>query len=78
MLEEKEFMPLQFDVIVEHDSEGYFVASVPAFRGCHTQAMSLDTLTERIQEAIALCLEVEGPPAEPLSFVGIQRVTVNA
>ena len=71
-------MSLQFDVIIEQDSEGYFVASVPALKGCHTQAKSLDVLMERIQEAIALCLEVEGPPAETLSFVGVQRVTVNA
>jgi len=30
----------QFDVIVEKNSEGYFVASVPALAGCHTQAKS--------------------------------------
>jgi predicted RNase H-like HicB family nuclease len=52
------------------------VASVPALPGCHTQARSLDELSERIQEAIALYLEVEGEPAEPLDFVGIQRVAV--
>jgi len=48
-----------FNVIIERDSEGYFVASVPELRGCHTQAKSLDTLMERIREAIELCLEVE-------------------
>lgn len=70
-------MSLQFDVIIEQDSEGYFVASVPALKGCHTQAKALDVLMERIQEAIALCLEVEGQPAETLNFVGVQRVTVH-
>ena len=71
-------MTRQFDVIVEKDSEGYFVASVPALPGCHTQAKSLDELMERIREAIALCLEVQGAPAAHLDFVGVQRVTVNA
>jgi predicted RNase H-like HicB family nuclease len=52
-------MARAFNVIVERDSEGYYVASVPELRGCHTQARSLDTLMERIQEAIELCLEFE-------------------
>jgi predicted RNase H-like HicB family nuclease len=64
----------EFSVIIERDEDGYFVASVPALRGCHTQAKSLDVLMQRIKEAIELCLEV----AEPVSneFIGIQRVAV--
>ena len=49
-----------FDVVVERDQDGLYVASVPALRGCHTQAASLDELMERIRESIELCLEVEG------------------
>ena len=49
----------EFSVIIEKDADGYFVASVSALRGCHTQAKSLDTLRKRIKEAIALCFEVE-------------------
>jgi len=49
-------MTREFSVIVERDSEGYYVASVTELRGCHTQARSLDTLMERIREAIELCL----------------------
>ena len=65
-----------FDVVIEKDSEGWYVASVPALKGCHTQARSLDALMKRIREAIALCLEVRGEEAEGLEFVGIQRVSV--
>ena len=50
----------EFDVIVEKDADGYYVASVPALHGCHTQARSLDKLMQRVQESIALCIEVEG------------------
>ena len=71
-------MQRQFDVIIERDSEGYYIASVPQLRGCHTQANSLDVVMERIREAIALCLEVEGGASADLEFVGIQRVTVAA
>ncbi len=71
-------MNSEFSVIIEQDSEGYFVASVPELRGCHTQAKSLDQLIERIKEAIKLCLEVEKEkPYIPSRFIGIQRVAVE-
>lgn len=70
-------MTQEFNVLIERDSEGYYVASVPALQGCHTQAKSLDTLMERIQEAIELCLEVLEEETEPLDFIGVQRVTVS-
>jgi predicted RNase H-like HicB family nuclease len=71
-------MKRQFDVVIERDSEGYYVGSVPQLSGCHTQAQSLDMLMERMREAIALCLEVEGTPASDLEFIGIQRISVAA
>ena len=68
----------QFDVVVERDAEGNFVASVPALPGCHTQAKSLDELMARTREAIELWLEVRGGAADSLDFVGLQRITVGA
>ena len=69
-------MQKEYDVIIEQDSEGYFVATVPALRGCHTQAKSLDELMERVKEAVALYLDVDGPGPDALEFVGVQRVRV--
>ena len=69
-------MTTDFDVVVERDADGTYVASVPALQGCHTQAQSLDELMERIREVIALCLEEQGLPSEPLEFVGVQRVRI--
>jgi hypothetical protein len=45
---------MQFDMIVKKDLESYFVATVPALPGCHTQVKSLDKLIERIKEAIEI------------------------
>lgn len=39
----------KFTVGIEKDEEGYLVATVPALRGCHTQAKGLDTLMKRIR-----------------------------
>ena len=69
-------MARQFDVGVEKDSEGFYVASGPSLAGCHSQARSLDELMDRIREAIELCLEVQDGMVEQLDFVGVQRVTV--
>ena len=71
-------MKREFNVIIERDSEGYFVATVPELRGCHTQAKSLDILIKRIREAIELCLEVEGEKTKSLEFVGVQRIELIA
>ncbi|NCO51248.1 MAG: type II toxin-antitoxin system HicB family antitoxin [Deltaproteobacteria bacterium] len=52
-------MDKMFNVLIEKDEDGYFIATVPSHKGCHTQAKSLNKLMERTKEAIALCLEVE-------------------
>jgi predicted RNase H-like HicB family nuclease len=68
----------QFDVVIERDEEGYYVASVPQLQGCHAQAKSLDELMVRVREVVELCLEAEGAPAQELEFIGIQRITIAA
>lgn len=44
---------------MEKDEDGILIAEVPALKGCHTQAKTMDTLMVRIKEAIELCLEME-------------------
>jgi predicted RNase H-like HicB family nuclease len=53
-------MKKEFNVVVERDRDGFYVASIPELKGCHTQAKSLDDLMARIREAAELCLEVQG------------------
>ena len=69
-------MKRDFDVVIERGADGYFVGSVPACPGCHTQAKSLDTLVERMREAIDLWLEENGEVSRQIDFVGVQRVSV--
>ena len=69
-------MTKEFNVIIERDEDGYYIASVPELQGCHTQAKSLDKLMVRIREAIELCLEVERDlPSN--QFIGVQRIEVE-
>lgn len=66
----------KFTVVIERDEDGYYVASVPALRGCHTQAKSLDALMKRTREVIELCLEDNDVEIEDLELVGIQQISV--
>jgi predicted RNase H-like HicB family nuclease len=77
----------EFNVIIERNADGYFVASVPSLPGCHTQAKWLDELMVRIEEAIILCLKVQSQPTENLEvqsqqtenleFIGLEKVTIE-
>jgi predicted RNase H-like HicB family nuclease len=69
---------IDLTVLIECDEDGIFVAKVPALKGCHTQAQSLDELMTRIKEAAQLCLEVAGKDEIPsLKFEGIHRLEVE-
>ena len=66
----------KFTVVIERDEDGYYVATVPALKGCHTQAKNLDTLMKRVREVAELCLE-DDPGGDPqLELVGIQQISV--
>jgi predicted RNase H-like HicB family nuclease len=66
----------QFLVVIERDGDGVLIASVPALKGCHTQAKKLPTLLKRIKEAIKLCLDAEHQDFPRLEFVGLQEIEV--
>ncbi|MDA3938588.1 MAG: type II toxin-antitoxin system HicB family antitoxin [Spirochaetia bacterium] len=70
-------MSRTFDMIIEKDSDGFYISTVPALQGCHTQAKSLDELLVRTKEVIELCLEVEKTSYEVKEFIGMQRLTVS-
>ena len=65
-----------FNVLVERDEDGYYVASVVELPGCHTQAKTLDQLTRRIREAVEAYLQVAKPKHGP-EFVGVQQLRIR-
>ena len=65
---------VEFNVIIEKDEEGWYVASVPEIQGCHTQGRTIPQVLERIKEAIEVCLESEGEDIKPMKFIGIQKI----
>ena len=69
-------MPSEYDIVIERDLEGLYIATVPAMYPCRCEARSLDELVQRAREAILLHLAMEGPDPEELAFVGVHRIRV--
>jgi len=67
---------MSFDVIIEKDEDGKYIATVPELKSCYTQADTLEKLFPRIREVIGLCLEEEGLPKIHKTLVGVQQVEV--
>ena len=70
-------MKRDFNICIERDADGFYVASVPELPGCYTQAKSLDKLLSRIKEAITVYIEDEEALGDPNEFIGMQRVAVE-
>ena len=69
---------LNFPVIIEKDESGFFVGVVPSLRSCYTQAKTLPELYKRLQEVVALSLEVERKLFKTTinsnQFIGVQNI----
>ncbi len=67
---------MEYDVVLEQDETGAYIAEVPVLPGCHTFGATREEALSNIREAIALYLEVQEAPAT--HFVGVEKVSVGA
>ena len=70
-----------FQIIVEQDEAGYFVAECPALRACYTQGKTYEEVIVNIKDVIALCLDElkakrQRVPKQP-EIIAVQRVEVS-
>ena len=67
-------------VLIRQDEDGFYLANIPALRGCHTQAKDLNTLYKRLEEVASLCLEMEEKAnlvnLSKQHFFGVQNIRV--
>ncbi|MFN6962295.1 MAG: type II toxin-antitoxin system HicB family antitoxin [Pyrinomonadaceae bacterium] len=56
---------MKIKVIVESGEDGYFVARVPALKGCWSQGKTREEAIENIREAIDLYLEPDSTDFVP-------------
>lgn len=68
-----------FTAHIEQDEEtGFFIGTVPAVPGAHTQAKTLDELQLRLQEVLKLCVSAmsEEEKKDIPHFIGIQQIAI--
>lgn len=69
-----------FQVIVEQDEAGWYVAECPALRACYTQGKTYEEVMENIKDVIALCLEELKASGKPVptqaEIISVRRVEV--
>jgi len=73
---------LNFNVVIEQDEDGWYVATAPDLPGCYTQGKTLEQARNRIREAIQLVLDTEPGISKELEqanskprFFGIETIT---
>lgn len=47
----------RFQVIIEQDEDGFYIADVPALPSCHTQGKTFEEALENIREVISICVQ---------------------
>ena len=71
-----------FQIVVEQDEAGYFVAECPALRACYTQGETYEEVMENIKDVLALCLEdlrAHGKKVpKQAEIIAVQRVEILA
>ena len=56
----------RYQVILEEDEDGLYVADVPALAGCHTQGATYEEAIENIKEVIATCVQEMREDGRPI------------
>lgn len=70
---------LHLPIILEQDEDGYFIASCPLFKGCHSYGKTIEEAIINIKEAIEMCLEELEEKKENLNkFVGLMELEISA
>jgi len=66
---------LHLPIIIEQDEDGYYIASCPLFKGCHSYGETVDEALENVREVVEMCLE-ESEIESLNTFVGFRELEV--
>jgi predicted RNase H-like HicB family nuclease len=68
---------MKFQVTLDRDEDGVWIAECPAIPGCVSQGATRDEALADVRDAIKLCLEVRSERGMPLT-VETRQVEVTA
>lgn len=68
----------RFNIVVERDEDGVYIASCPALQGCYSQGDTYEEAVENLRDAIRLHIEARREVGEPVPIEAvIDEVEVN-
>jgi predicted RNase H-like HicB family nuclease len=72
----------RFQVVIEQDEDGLYVAECPALQGCYSQGKTFEEALANVREVIEMCLQEaaqDGKQVDPRypEIVGIKTVEVQ-
>jgi len=56
----------RFNIVVERDEDGAYIASCPALQGCYSQGDTYEEAVENLKDAIRLHIEARHEVGEPI------------
>ena len=56
----------RFNIVVERDEDGVYIASCPALQGCYSQGDTYEEAVENLKGAIRLHIEARREVGEPI------------
>lgn len=68
----------RFNIVVERDEDGVYIASCPALQGCYSQGDTYEEAVENLKDAMSLHIEARREVGEPIPIEAvIDEVEVN-
>ncbi|MCI0637481.1 MAG: type II toxin-antitoxin system HicB family antitoxin [Gemmataceae bacterium] len=72
----------EFQVVIEVDEDGKYVAWCPALQGCYTQGDTFEEAMENIHDVVAMCLQElkesnQAPEPRFPEVIGMRRIEVT-
>ena len=68
----------RFNIVVERDEDGVYIASCPALQGCYSQGDTYEEAVENLKDAIRLHIEARREVGEPVPIEAVvDEVEVN-
>ena len=59
-------MKYKYQILIEKDENGIYIASCPALQGCYSQGDTVDEALQNIKDAIQLHIEARQALGEPI------------
>jgi len=69
-------MNRHFPILIEQDSDGFYIVDCPVLQGCRSYGQTLDEAIANIREAIEVCLPDMAEAGPQTTFIGVRDLEI--